>query len=104
MASEWTLPLVERELERLPHGCDFILAEDDASRLFGTGALAARLVASFARDRDCDAIHRRGEVIFRKLPSVQPLPADGPLEGVDCFPACAPLDPAVDDHPGCGSR
>lgn len=105
MSSDWTLPLIQAELDGLPLGCDFILAPDDTARLFGTGRAAARRVKTFAAALGCRADFRGNELVFqRRLP---PAPQDAVVDllAVECFPpACPPPSPSGDDHPGAGCR
>ena len=100
MSSEWTLPLIQTELDGLPLGCDFILAADDTERLFGVNSAASRRIANFAAGHGCRAIFRRSDLIFQKRVqgSTPMLAAD--LAQVECFPPlCAPDRPSGDDHP-----
>lgn len=100
MASEWTLPLIQAELDGLPLGCDFILGPDDSQRLFGTNGPAVGRVANFASEHGCRATFRGGEFIFQKrIASGAAAPADP--AAVACFPPlCLDSEPGGDDHPG----
>jgi hypothetical protein len=99
MASEWTLPLIEIELDGMPLGCDFILAPDDTTRLFGVNSAAARRIAHFAAGHGCRAIFRRNDLVFQKrVTSAVPAPADP--ASVECFPPlCDAPRPTSDDYP-----
>ncbi len=104
MSSEWTLPLIQVELEGLPIGCDFILDPDDVARLFGRGSGAVERAAHFAAPNGCRAALKADEMVFRKCQ-----PADSSaspdLDAVGCFPAmCAPRQPTSDDFPPAGCR
>ena len=101
MSSEWTLPLIQAELDGLPENCDFILARDDSERLFGVNEASAGEIASLAAAYRCRAMPRGGELIFRKLPGAGgPAPLADPLS-VECFPPVAPSPrTGDDDHPG----
>ena len=105
MSSEWTLPLIEAELDSLPLGCDFILAPDDAARLFGTSGAATRQIANFATAHGCRADTRGDELVFRKrLPPASQDAVPDPA-AVECFPPFAPPpSPSGDDHPGAACR
>lgn len=105
MSSEWTLPLIQAELDGLPLGCDFILAQDDTARLFGRSSAATRRITSFAAAHGCRAGFRGNELVFRKRlpPAVQDAVVDP--AAVECFPPiCPPPSPSGDDHPGAGCR
>ncbi len=105
MTSEWTLPLFGDELDHLPRGCDFILSEDDAARLFVAGAAPSdRQIAAFAFQRGCQLTRRPGELVFRKAGMAPAEPAAEPQDALDCFPPSEPHKSDGDDHPGCGSR
>lgn len=105
MASDWTLPLIQIELDGLPLGCDFILAPDDTQRLFGVNNAAARRIANFAAGHGCRAIFRQKDLVFQKR-----VQASAPIEpldpsSVECFPPqCPPPSSCEDDHPGADCR
>ena len=103
MASEWTLPLIQAELDQLPLGCDFILAPDDVERLFGTGGTIARQLANFAIAHGCRTAFRGQELVFQKR--LQRAASDPAFDfsPVECYPPAGPAPcPAEDDHPGPG--
>jgi hypothetical protein len=104
MASEWTLPLIQIELDHLPPGCDFILSSDDTERLFGTNSAAADRIAQIATGHGCRAIFRRNELVFQKRVASAMTAAVDPAS-VECFPPlCHAPRPASDDYPPADCR
>jgi hypothetical protein len=104
MASEWTLPLIQIELDGLPLGCDFILAPDDTERLFGTNGASAPRIAHFASGHGCRAIFRRNELVFQKRVAGA-VTAAIDAASVECFPSlCDAPRPASDDYPPADCR
>ena len=105
MASEWTLPLIQIELDGMPLGCDFILAPDDTERLFGTNNAAARRIANFAAGHGCRAIFRRNDLVFQKRVQSGPRVSAADTDALECFPPLyAPAEPAGDDYPPADCR
>ena len=101
MASNWTLPLLQAELDQLPLGCDFILAQEDVERLFGTAGEMAGQIANFAVGHGCRASVRRGELLFQKRVRTIPHGATADFPPVDCFPSlCRAPGVSEDDYPG----
>lgn len=105
MTSAWTLPLVRIALDNLPIGRAFILARDDAARLFGATDSATRLISVFGGSHGCRAVFKRDELVFHKrLPSPAPAPMDEPSP-VEYFPPLfSPPRPASDHHPAANCR
>ncbi len=105
MASEWTLPLIQIELDGLPLGCDFILAADDTERLFGMNSAAARRITNFAVGHGCRAIFRRNDLVFQKRVQAGPPASAAESDSLECFPPLgAPPQSTGDDHPPADCR
>jgi hypothetical protein len=66
MSGEWTLPLVQDQLDDLASGQDFTLTKDEYVRLFGLDDVAARRIRRFADSHCCHTFFDGRQLIFRK--------------------------------------